>query len=589
MSPKTILPTSLLKVVGSLSLILAGICNASAAEILYSTPSSTNPSKDQEIASSVGVSAIGITIPGGGEIGIDKINRDIASPITIEKDGEPLEQIYASDIDKVKFSGENPNEIIIVPEYLNQPGKYTVSLPRGLVEMARDLSSIDPSLPDEQEAPIYLNAEYSFDFYIVEFPEFSFTPKGGLVRPTSLYTVTLTLQQGSQISIADGKGSVSLHCYDRYLNSSSLVTTYSAKVEGNNVVLTANNPSAIKGLMVSFYRSWYYFSIPKDLIEVTLGGKTMKNPKLEFSGYDVRESGAEGYAISPSPADNMLPEDVKVFQLSYPKNVSLHSNCRVGSVGGYLKQCGPNEEDNMNYFGYIFGTYIITDIDDTNRIISMKLQAPFSDYAYDNDIDKMETSYYCFSLCPQVLYNVNTLNFTGYYIQGKDACSLNGASVVVNDELRDDLELKLYERFTAIELDYPFAMNVKDDSKEFVLKLNNEEVATVPIRNLKIPADGEKYFTLTFTRANSKAGTYTLEIPGGMLQQMEYGNYGNMAQKVTITIPGETSEVEYLYDAEAENKQEVYYNLNGQRVDSRNLSKGIYIRVKGNEATKVIK
>ncbi|MDE6272323.1 MAG: hypothetical protein K2M31_04885 [Muribaculaceae bacterium] len=564
------------------ALLFSSFTAAMAVEYKTVMPLSTDPSEGQEIASSVGVDEITVTMPGGGVFGIEKILRN--KLIGIERDGEFYKNVSSADVSKVKFSNKSTSDFVICPGLINLPGTYTITLPEHLVEMAIEL---DPTLGEGEVPPVSINASYSFSFTIVDFPEYDISPKPGLYQPSDLETFTLSFPEGAVAGAGSSSVPVALYVYDFYKNDLTRQTTYSLEPQGNKLVMKANDPASIKALTYGLGRQWYYLEIPKNAVNVTLDGKVMSNPALKFSKYDVRTVGEDGFSISPSPAENLIPSDLCEFTLSYPARYSLDTTGagKIKSTGAFLTQTGTAEADKLNYDGYYFGTLVITAIDEEKRTITMQMAKPQSPLSYENNPDMMETGYYCVSLSPRVLKGKEVLNFPGYGVKGRDKCSLANLRVIVNGEATDSLTLQRGQSFSGIELFYPFRMKVKDRSKAITLTLNGSTLASIPISSLNIPTNGDKYMMVNFFKVFKTPGEYTVTIPGDVFEQTAFGNYLNMDQNVKIIIPGATTEVEGI---EIEDESDpVYYTLDGRRVNAGHLEPGIYVRLHKGRAEKI--
>ncbi len=577
------------KIAGSMMLaaVLAIPAVGSAAEIKYTMPKPVAPAANQEIASCIGVSEIVINVPGGGDFGIEHIVKT-APAVTISLDGNVVQTISAS---VVEYSPQDANYFVIRPETLTEPGTYTVDIPQSLVQMALDTSSVDTSVEEGEELPIYYNAAYSYSFKIVAMPEFSISPLPGLYTPDQLRQIKFSLPEGSEVSKGSSSSPIALMLYDYYENTTSRATTYTASYNGNVVTLTADTPSSIKALDKSISREWYYVLIPKNALNINLDGRTYSNPALEFEKYDIRVFGAEGFSISPSPAEGLLPVDVREFTISYPTKYELDTSVKVGSTIAYLTQTGNTEASRMKYSGFQFGNLRVTAIDDANRTITMKMDDPETSFSYENNPDLMETSYYCVSFTSRVFKGLKSLNFPGYHVTGKEGCSLSGLTVVVNNEPREDFKLDFGESFSQFNVYYPFEMVKTGTPGDITITQNGQVAASLSSSEISLPSGGDKYMVFKFKKTIRSKGVYYLNIPAGIFKQTSYDGYPNLAQSIKITIgdvnddDGPNSAVEEL---EVEDAQPVYYTLDGRIANAKKLAPGLYIVRKGAVATKIL-
>lgn len=572
------------------ALLAAPAFGYAASEIKHASPKAAYPAQNQEIPSCEGVKEIYINIPGGGEIGIEKIIRS-ASPITIELNGNPYLTVSASDQTALTFSPRSVNEIAIHTD-LTEPGTYTVNIPADLVQMAIDSGTVT-STSDDEEPPVYFNNEYSYSFTIVPMPAFSISPKPGLYKPADVAKFTFTLPEGAEVSAGAAAGSIGLMVYDLYEGTTKRVTTFNPSFNGNVVTLTAANPSQITALSASISRQWYYVVIPKNALVIKLDGETYSNPALEFEKYDVRVVGAEGFSISPSPAEGLLPMDVREFTISYPAKYNLDKTVDVGTVVAYLSQTGNTAESSMKYSGIQFGNLKVVEIDEENHTLKLRMADPKFSFAYENNPDLMETSYYCVSFTSRVFIGLSVLNFPGYHVTGKDGCSLAGISVIVDGEAQDELELEYGQSFNSFDVFYPFNVKKSGKTADITVTKDGEVVGTLSSSAVNLPASGDVYMSFTFRKVFRAKGEYILTIPAGIFTQTSFGNYSNLEQKIRITIgvpENENPDVSGVDEIgiEEENAQAVYYTLDGRTVNAGQLAPGLYIVRKGKEVNKIL-
>lgn len=569
--------------------LLFAPAGAYAVEEMFVNPSSTTPADGQEIPSSVGVDNIYITIPGGGDIGIESFNERGAT-VTILKDGQPFESLSSANPNEISFNPKDANGIILRTGVLTEPGTYSVTLPQKLVKMAVDTFGFTPGGDENTPPPTYYNKEYTFSFTIVEMPEFSITPRPGLYQPSEIVEFRISFPEGAIVicnNTASGAAFYGIDTYKSY--SGDLLTTYSCRADGNQLVLTANNPANIKGLEGSVNRSWDYLQVAKNAVTIILNGKEYNNPPLVFEKYDIRTIGAEGFTISPSLADNMLPEDLKVFKVGYPADVTFDRLGEVGSVAAFLKQTGVGEESRLKYSGMNFGEFVITDIDQVNHVLTLTMKDPESEIAYYNNPANMETAYYCLSFSSRVFYKVSTLNFPGYGVTGKDGCMVTGLKLLSNSGEYDSLTIEKGQTFSAVEL-YTDPFNVKraTGSNLITLTLNGTEVWSNKV-SAYFTTSYDNYFKINFNKSFSEPGDYVLKIPAGSFMQKGYGDYRNLAQELHITILDPTGVEDVAVEDPDIDTQVEYYTLTGLRVAPGALiPNNIYLRRQGTRTTKFI-
>ena len=571
----------------AVTLCLAATFAMQAADTKYVLPSSSVPGNYSEVASSVGVADISITIPGGGMIGIEKINR--TGTIEVSFNSEPLMSLSIADESKVSLSATDPNELIIHTGLLNTPGLYTVSIPAGMVEMGQETGVLggDSGGGDEETEPVTtLNAAWELSFTIVEMPDFAVSPTVGMCEPSDLETITLTFESGTSVAAGNAIVPIALYKYDTMTASSTRVTEYKASYNGSVVTLKAATPDAIATLTGSINREWYYITIPKNALKFSYSGKTSYNPALRFEKYDVRTVGADGFSISPYPVDGLIPSDVREFIVSYPSNVSLDGRLTLGYAGAYLKQTGNTADSRLAYTGYNFGTLKVTAIDTAARTITLTMADPTSALAYDNNPERMETGYYCVSFNTRVFLNMSSLTFPGYGVIGKDGCMFSDVYVIADGKSQTDLNLTEGQSFSGLEIYYPFKMIHSSTPKDITVTLNGEQVGSLNSSAISLPSTGDKYMRIDFGKVFSASGDYEVNIPAGTFLQTSYGEYFNEEQTLKVHVGG-TVGIDSINEEDSETET-VYFTLDGRIADANALQPGLYIVRKGKKATKVL-
>lgn len=557
------------------SALVASISFAADAQSVIGqmTPFRTYPPTGEEIPSFQGVSEVSFIFPGGGDIGVESINRQ-GKTVTITRDGETVATVDCTDRHAVYNPANNPSEVTISFPAIKTPGTYTVTIPQNMVTMAVDYNVAGANENEDEETEDSLaertSKEYSIDFVIVECPEFTIDPKPGKLFPEQLYTVTLTFPEGTRIfpmpledtpvAFEGGENEgdteepagvpdvVGLYDYNdtNYETGSpmTLLSEYDVKYEGNKVILTAKNPEAITPRRGNFYVNWEYINIPKDAWYMADDEKEYNMPAFKFEKYDVLDPVIRGFEITPKNGQDkaLAPSEFESIYIKYPDTFSPASGTRKGTNVGFLRQCGVTEEMAEATSGYVFGFYTIENIDYANHIITAKIKNVDPLNSYCNNLEAMETGYYSFYLNGMMFdtpYGSNSaINFPGYYVKGQETTSPNNyqpENLIIKPNVVDPTT-----GFSYVTLGWPFQMAVENPSATAVLTLDGKEIGKVPVASLEIPETGTREMKFVFTNDFFiTPGTYKLTIPAGTFRQLNYGTYPSAEIDYDILLPGE--------------------------------------------------
>lgn len=567
----------------AVSAIAASISFAADAQSVIGqmTPFRTYPAIGAEIPSFQGISTVSFIFPGGGDIGMEAINR-AGRAVTITRSGETICTIDCTDRAAVYNPANNPSELTIAFPKITTPGTYTVTIPQNLVTMAIDYNVAGANETEDEESEDSLAAriskEYSMEFEIVACPEFTIDPAPGKLYPEQLHTVTLTFPEGTTVypmpemdlpvtfeadatdeEPGDDNGDdeeeevpptpivVGLYDYNDASyetgHASSLITEYNVEYKGNKVVLTAQNPSAIQPRRGNYYVNWDYVNIPKDSWFMVLDGEEYQMPAFKFEKYDVLDPVLMQFEITPQNGldRDMAPSEFETITIKYPETFSPSASSKAGANLGFLRQCGVSPEMAAATSGYVFGFYVIDNIDTRTRTITARLKPIAESNSYCNNLEAMETGYYSFYLNGSIFNTPNGTNsaidFPGYFVNGKETTEPNcitPENIAVKPNIVDP-----NQGFSYATLEWPFPMAVENNAAAITLTFDDAAVGTVPVTSLEINNKGVRTMRLQFTNdIYLTPGTYTLHIPAGTFRQMNYGSYLNAEVSYDILLPG---------------------------------------------------
>lgn len=148
-----------------------------------------------------------------------------------------------------------------------------------------------------------------------------------------------------------------------------------------------------------------------------------------------------------------------------------------------------------------------------------------------------------------------------------DAISMTFTSTLPVSSVTLSFKNRLLERAQKVVVtnDTPLAANT-EHTVEFPFPTDSKDLMTYPLSTSQV--------AVSFDKSNDYVGDHTLDIKGLT------AHYNNFTEGVTNVAP-DTNTVD-------PNAPEVYYNLQGVRVPANNLTPGLYIKVKGNKATKLL-
>lgn len=549
-----------------LSTLLLSLGLTAKATVGRMLPLRTIPVYNQEIPSTQGVSQATFIFPGGGDIGIEALHRT-GRVITISRDNEVVATVDCTDRSAFSNPGNNPSAIVVNFPLQKTPGIYTVTIPQNLVEMAIDYSLAgggeEEDEENEDDPSARLSAEFSLQFEIVASPEFTVTPAPGKVIPTQLHRIEITYPEGAVVfptefptepDTENENGEEEVYSVGLYRineaayepsDASVLLTEYYVEYEGNKVILTAIKPNAITPRRMSYYVSWDVLKISSGMWNILCDGTEYHVPGLELGKYDITDPVLKEFEITPAnnSGESLLPASMRTITIHYPTSYKPSGNARQGAIMGYLRQCGTTPDKASATSGFIFGTYLITDVDTQNHTITAEIKPVGNDNSYLNNLEEMETGYYSFYLNGMLFSTPNgtssAVDFPGFHITGKSEVFPSKFTVenisfqpnIVNPDLG----------FSTVTLNWPFPMGSASATASVELLRDGEPYLSIPMAGIDIPANGARTMQLVFDRTIKDAGTYTLSIAPGVFRQLSYGSYLNGAVNFDIIVPGPTS------------------------------------------------
>lgn len=513
-------------------------------------PYSVEPTENEQILSCRGISSVSITYPGGGEIGVEEINIEGKFAV-LTRNGELVQNIDLTSPNAFKIASNNPNCIIITFPIQTLPGEYTLTVPDGIIKMSEDTGTVMPETGEDEEEKdeaSYINSRYELTFSIVESPDFTFTPVPGAVKPEQMNVVTITYPEGSDITLGDAslKPSLLLHfgTHSDEESETNFISSYNVAVEGNNVILTITDKDAVTPVKGNAAANWDYIEIPQDCWTVNLNGKAYPVPTFRLDKYNVTLTVASDFDITPNPesTDFFKGVDLKTMTIRYPETWKPAAACKIGGIIGYLRQTGVSETSGTATSGYIAGTYIVTKINTTERLITFSMQDP-EENSYANNPILFESGYYAVSLNGRIFTNNNyTLSqsfaFPGYLVKGKESVA---PLALYLDNMTQDEEGNIVSPlagFTNLEIEWPFDLNLSKADAVLSLSRDNEIIKEIPVSDFFNPQNN-RYMSVTLSKSPVREpGHYTLSLPEGVFTQESYGNYPNEKIDFNFSIPG---------------------------------------------------
>ena len=545
---------------------LAGIAGAAENAATYApslSPSSVTPENGVEVPSTEGLTSVKFLFPGGGEIGVEKLNKEGRTIDVKNAAGVIVQSLDCTTNGVLSYDINQANAVIVnFPNPVKTPGEYSFVLPEGLVVMAEDSGSLGSSESTEETQEELLakrtNKAFTYNFKVVDAPEFSMSPLPGKYEPSELVTITFTYPEGTEISV--NSESTTLPSLWNYCNNvtsdgdsfvRTKVTDYAVSASGNVVTLTARSASSIKSMTKGSGQEWDYVIVPANAWTARLNGNSYPIYNLKYEKYELRDKSVVDLECEyePGKTDNFAGTDFKEVDIIYP--ATYVPKLEVGKTAGSLRQFAPGATANTSD-AFNFGTYIVKAVDTERRRMTLRLSDP-TGIRYINNVDRMQTGWYALRLnngafqTGETTTTVNPLtDFDPVYVTGKESTSIADFQLMVGGKYVSETFAEESTGFTKVMFKYPISVDLIDSNAKIQLlkggTVFKETAASDRLKSNSYDAETstngtEWHYAFSGSTAITDPGTYTIHIPAGIYRQNRLGKtYVNEEENIQVSI-----------------------------------------------------
>ena len=541
------------------SVAFAAAIPASAAIVPAMEPAEVIPVNYSEAPATTGFSTVQFLFKGGGEIGVEALNKQGKSITVFNADGETVQSLDCTAAGVVTFDTKNPNAINVNLTPVMTPGSYYFTLPEGLVPMAENSGTQGGSSEESADTDLgkRLNKAYTYHFKVVGALDATFSPMPGKYEPARLASLTMVYPEGTTISInTSSLVPPALYNYSNEVSGSgdnfvkTKVTDYVVSAEENVVTLTAKYPTAIKTMSKSSAQEWDYIVIPAGSWTASKDGVVYPMYFAKFEKYDLRDKNVVALEAEyeADKTEGFTCEDMREVDILYPE--AYTPNVAVGASAGYLRQFAPGSSADTSD-ALMFGTYVVKSIDPDRRRVTLAI-AERSGRSYLNNLSRMQTGWYGVRVNKGMFLTgagsavSDMTDFDPVAISGKETTAISDFIIMSNGKWISGNVVDGTYGLSKISITFPMSVALENPDAMIRLmkggKMLHEVKASDCVASNSFTANNQTsgttwYYAFDGSTPVKESGEYTVSIPAGAFRQTRFGNhYLNEAEEVALSI-----------------------------------------------------
>ncbi|MCM1291740.1 MAG: hypothetical protein NC201_04855 [Prevotella sp.] len=500
-------------------------------------PSGFIPSPEQDVNTSAKLQQITVTF----QKNIKSLNRLIDGVIEVKKDGQLIQTIEPTDIEAVRETTSVYDIVISFAQPWSTPGKYTVSVPKGLV-----------TINDADGSNVKTSNAFTVEYNVVQ--DFSYTSVPALDAQLQALNAgdkfEITFPEASSIELdrdivePDNLEDGARFCwYQSGAKPMVLASTAEIKVEGNKIIATVDKTAWFNCNSATKYAFLY---LPAGSLKFTMNGQTFTSPEYKIGKYQTVVLPSSELSISPAGNSKEMfsPEEMREFTVTVnASGMQAPSATVFYCLKSYDPETGKIGSSNL-------GTYTVAaTTTEKSQTLKFTMKAATSTTALLNNPQLWEKGYYVFQIPANALKRVDDALFGSstaqnvslttflppFYVDGVStmAATVTPASGVINPDYgiskvslvftsameAMDKEIKIYKEGDTSTILYQFAAS---DSK-YVTSYNSD-----------------KSFDISFPALKNVEGTYVVDVPEGAFRQKEGSHLLNAAIQNKYEFPAVT-------------------------------------------------
>lgn len=441
------------------------------------TPVKTIPATGGIVSTSAALEKIVITFPPKGDDGIDAVDRSEGVYLTLSRGDQVIDRIPTSDRSRFYISANNYSEMNVIIPKITETGHYTLKVPANIITFQlRDSMAVgaddgnEEELTPQEEYQLTHNAELNIYFDVIYTPDFSISPAVGRVKAEELRQIVLTYPEGTVVEQSTDAMSTlvgpALYYFDEaviegqevldadgngtgvYMHQKTRISDYGVTYEGNKVILDMTDNTEVNPSPANTTVKYYYVAIPKGywiakyngISYPVLGQNIEKYSVIDETIPDINTEEAPHLQV-PENSEVSL-EEMSILKLSYPETYTFNAWSESNPMGkkiGYAVGSLRKVADASETYGTVVGDYILTDIDEQERVLTLALT--------DKNDAEIEKGIYCVGIGTNLFELADKSKSGLIYFKGFDITPYRLPTLVIDveDEENAREEVKWYD------------------------------------------------------------------------------------------------------------------------------------------------